>query len=144
MDHFVFSWKKQYLASKTFSTKKRKWCKQFPTVYFYLKLFHLTQLKLLLIPSAEAAFPQLIHYDGRRLIMNVLCSTWAQYTSVQFQSGGMNLEDAYNMMHQVVCFTHIYYNQKLAEYIISLQFHAKKIIFKKFRFYTFLRWKRWD
>lgn len=50
----------------------------------------------------EPSFPQLINFDGRNLTMTSLCSTWSQYTAVQFQAGGMDLEDGYNMMHQMV------------------------------------------
>ncbi|XP_055308546.1 uncharacterized protein LOC129572582 isoform X2 [Sitodiplosis mosellana] len=52
--------------------------------------------------SNKPHFPQLIQYDGRNLTMTALCSTWTQYTAVQFQSGGMDLEDGYNMMHQML------------------------------------------
>ncbi|XP_055308547.1 uncharacterized protein LOC129572582 isoform X3 [Sitodiplosis mosellana] len=54
--------------------------------------------------SNKPHFPQLIQYDGRNLTMTALCSTWTQYTAVQFQSGGMDLEDGYNMMHQMPMF----------------------------------------
>lgn len=40
--------------------------------------------------------------------MTALCASWAQYTAIEFQSGGMDLKNGYSMMLQMVSFEHFH------------------------------------
>lgn len=52
--------------------------------------------------GTNEAFPQVIYYDGKHLIATPLCTTWYQYIYSEFYAGGLDLENGYNMMHQMV------------------------------------------